>query len=566
MSESIQQIIAECAWDTTNFLIISGNVFDPFIYYSHLLPLVASVLIGYFIFFKNPRLLVNQILFVLTNLFALWVFFDLILWATDKPDYTIFFWSLVNLIEPFIYVFGVYFVQVFISGKDTSIKSKILLFIPILPVIVLAFTQLNLLGFNLSNCDREAIEGPLAHYIYILEVFYLVVIALNSLHALVGANLKNKAKSIQIILVTVSILCFFLAFSWGNIVGSLTDSWRVSQWGLFGMPIFIIALAYLIIKYNSFNIKVISTQILVTAFPIIVGSQYFLTESFGSRLITVITFFSSIFVGIFIVESVKKEIEARERIEKLAGDLKKANTRLLELDKQKSEFVSFATHQLRAPLTAMKGYASLIMEGEMGEISAQTKDAVGRIYDSSKTLTNVVDDYLNISRIELGTMKYNFEVLDLREMVGHVMGELKPNIEKSGLEFTFSTDPSGPAERFMVHADKDKFKQVIMNLIDNSIKYTPKGSIKVSINKNIADRKIVFSIKDTGVGIAPEVMPKLFAKFIRAENANKQNIYGTGLGLFVAKEIVTAHKGRLWAESEGEGKGSKFCLEMDMEV
>ena len=120
--------------------------------------------------------------------------------------------------------------------------------------------------------------------------------------------------------------------------------------------------------------------------------------------------------------------------------------------------------------------------------------------------------------------------------------------------------------RDRVNADIDKLKQVIENLIDNSIKYTPKGNIIVSLSKDINNRKVLFSVKDNGVGISNEVMPKLFSKFVRADNANKQNIYGTGLGLFIAKEITTAHKGKIWAESDGDGKGSTFFLELDMAV
>jgi signal transduction histidine kinase len=214
----------------------------------------------------------------------------------------------------------------------------------------------------------------------------------------------------------------------------------------------------------------------------------------------------------------------------------------------------------------MKGYTSLILEGDLGQLSAGLKDAITRIYDSSSTLTNIVDDYLNISRMELGTMKYSFEPINMKDVVEHVIAELKPNIENSGLAFTFMTVPKNPDERFMIHADRDKFKQVIANVIDNSIKYTPKGSLTMILSKDITTRKITFALKDTGVGISPEVMPKLFSKFVRADNASKQNIYGTGLGLFLAKEIVTAHKGRIWAESDGDGKGSTFFLEMDMEV
>jgi signal transduction histidine kinase len=298
----------------------------------------------------------------------------------------------------------------------------------------------------------------------------------------------------------------------------------------------------------------------------LIFSLFFVKDEDVFYIIVTVTILLAIIFGALLVRSVRREILQREKIEILAQDLTKANTRLLDLDKQKSEFVSFATHQLRAPLTAMKGYASLILEGEMGTVTSETKQAIGRIYDSSTTLASIVDDYLNISRIELGTMKYSFDVIDLKDMVDHVIGELMPNIEKKGLEFTFSTTPSTPDTRFMIHADKDKLKQVISNLIDNSVKYTPKGSVKVSLEKNIKSRKILFAIKDTGVGIAPAVMPKLFHKFVRANNANKQNIYGTGLGLYVALQIVNAHMGSLWAESAGDGKGSTFFLELDMEV
>ena len=261
-------------------------------------------------------------------------------------------------------------------------------------------------------------------------------------------------------------------------------------------------------------------------------------------------------VGIFLIRSVKKEVESRERIEKLAIDLQKANDRLKELDKQKSEFVSFATHQLRSPLTAMKGYASLILEGDYGQVSPQIKEVIERVYDSTKTLTNVVDDYLNISRIELGTMKYVMGSMDFKQLVNAVMAELKPNIDKAGLKISLNA----PLESYMISADPDKFKQVIMNVIDNSVKYTKQGLVDLSLEKK--DGRVLFKVSDTGIGMNPEIIPKLFDKFTRADNANEANIRGTGLGLYVAKQIVIAHDGRIWAESKGEGQGSQFYVEL----
>ncbi|MEK7560265.1 MAG: GAF domain-containing sensor histidine kinase [Patescibacteria group bacterium] len=234
-----------------------------------------------------------------------------------------------------------------------------------------------------------------------------------------------------------------------------------------------------------------------------------------------------------------------------------SNGKLQELDKQKTEFVSFASHQLRSPLTAMKGYASLILEGDYGPIADDLKKAAQIIFDSTKTLASVVDDYLNVSRIELGQMKYDFSTFDLKDLIQSVVDELKPNVEKAGLQLGFDFKPGVD---YGIKADKEKIKQVIGNIIDNSIKYTPKGRIDIGLE--ISNGKIRLSVKDTGIGISKDVIPKLFSKFSRATTANKTNMRGTGLGLFIAKEIVTAHKGKIWVNSEGDGEGSVFIVEI----
>lgn len=329
-----------------------------------------------------------------------------------------------------------------------------------------------------------------------------------------------------------------------------------------GFLFFLSFIAYSITKHHLFNIKVIATELITFALWMFILIRTIIADNTQDMIIEGSLLLLTIIVGIILIRSVLKEVSQREKIELLATDLQKANDRLTELDRQKSEFVSFATHQLRAPLTAMKGYASLIMEGDMGKITKETRDAVGRIFESSNTLTSIVDDYLNVTRIELGTMKYAFETLDLKTLIEDVIGELKPNIDKAtNVKFLFGAENAGTDYR--ITADRDKLKQVIANLIDNSIKYTPSGSIGVSLSFNRSKHKFVFMLKDTGIGIAPETVPLLFKKFTRAGNANKTNIKGTGLGLFVAKEIVTAHHGTIRAESMGEGKGSTFIVEFE---
>lgn len=390
-------------------------------------------------------------------------------------------------------------------------------------------------------------------YIYIGLIIYSLYLLIRTY----GKNPDTEKKG-QILYIIFGAL---LGFGGGLTNFPLWFGIPIPPYGNFLVVAFPLLLGYSVLKYKLFNAKTIATEILVFFLAIILLIQAIISQSLSEKLLRGGLFVVVSIVGYLLIKSVYREVEQREKIESLATNLEKANSRLQDLDKQKSEFVSFATHQLRAPLTAMKGYASLLIDGDMGKLPAEAKLGVGRIYESSSTLANIVDDYLNISRIELGTMKYTFETISLKDMVENVIAELKPNIEKSKLAFTFKAEDDKTG--YNIHADKDKLKQVIANLIDNSVKYTPSGSVKVTLSRDVAGRKIVFKLQDTGIGIDPQVLPLLFQKFTRANNANKVNIKGTGLGLFVAKEIVTAHKGVIRVESPGEGKGSTFIVELE---
>jgi len=304
------------------------------------------------------------------------------------------------------------------------------------------------------------------------------------------------------------------------------------------------------LKHKLFDIKVVATAVLAFVLSIVTFLEVVFSEDF-----TQIMFRSSVFIlvlvfSIFLLKSVRKEVALREKVEELAKSLEKANIRLKELDKLKSEFVSFATHQIRAPLTAIKGYTSLIQEGSYGDVSEEVKGAVDKISQASHSLVLVVEDYLNISRIEMGRMKYNFAITDFGKLIREIASELEPNVKNAGLELAVDIDDG---EEYKAKIDEGKMRQVIVNLIDNAIKYTKKGYIKVSLTKNEEKKKFLVTVSDTGVGITKETMPKLFSKFIRAKNANEVNIHGTGLGLYIAREMAQAHKGgKLWAESEGK--------------
>ena len=241
-----------------------------------------------------------------------------------------------------------------------------------------------------------------------------------------------------------------------------------------------------------------------------------------------------------------------EQLEHSNLGLADLNGKLKGLDKLKTEFLSLASHQLRSPLTAIKGYASMLTEGSFGKMDEKQDVAVKRIYTSAQGLVSIVEDLLNVSKIEQGGMKYEFMTTELSKSVTDLYNEMKIPAESKGLELTLDIPPY---EKFIVNADPTKLKQVFLNLTDNSIKYTPKGFVKLSLRHEGSN--IVFAVSDNGVGISPETMGKLFGKFNRGEGG-KLNTGGSGLGLYLAREIARVHKGDIVIESEGLGKGSTF--------
>ena len=545
----IQELITACEWAPSTFLIFSENVFDPFIYYSHITPLLLSLFIGLFVLWQNPKQLTNRILFAATTLFSAWVFFDLILWASEKPEHIMFFWSLLVLIEPFIYAAMLYFVQVFVTGNDTSLKNKLFIVLPLLPTALLWSTSYSLYGFNLSNCDREAVEGPLALYGYAVEVFYVLWIAVFSMERI--RKTVDRTVRRQMELAAIGVLLFLLTFAWGNIVGSFSDDWRVPQWGLFGMPIFLAFLSYLVVKYQALSIKVLGAQVLVAALVALIGSELLFVRSYGNRVLVTITLGLAVVFGFFLVKSVKREVRQRELIQKQEQELEVVN-------KQQENLLHFISHEIKGYLTKSEAGFAAIAEGDYGAIPEQLKTmATSALSDVRKGVKTVME-ILDSSNMKKGTVDYKMQTFDFRTAVKEIVEHLKREADKKGLTMDISIAREG---EYRLTGDEGKLRQhVIRNLVDNAIKYTPKGHIEVHLSDG--DGKIHFSVKDNGVGITPEDMKNLFTEGGHGKDSIKINVHSTGYGLFIAKQVVDMHGGKIWAESEGEGKGSRFVVEL----
>ncbi len=225
-----------------------------------------------------------------------------------------------------------------------------------------------------------------------------------------------------------------------------------------------------------------------------------------------------------------------------------------EVDEMKDEFISMASHELRTPVTGIKGYSSMIMDGSFGLISDQIKNAVTIINASSNRLVTLVDDLLNVSRIEQGRMQTALKPLNIYGIIDEVVKELEVQADQKKLKLIYAPTTT---DLPLISADSDHLKQVLINLIGNSIKYTESGKVEVLVEQ--ADKKLLIKIKDTGLGMSAEARARLFQKFYRVQTEKTKKIIGTGLGLWITKQLVELMKGTIEVESM-EDVGSQFII------
>jgi signal transduction histidine kinase len=257
--------------------------------------------------------------------------------------------------------------------------------------------------------------------------------------------------------------------------------------------------------------------------------------------------------------SLVNQLLQRERLlETISTQLRVANDQLKTFDKLKNEFVSVASHELRTPMTSIKSYLWMALNGKGGELNEKQRYYVERGYNSVVRLVRLVNDMLNISRIESGHITIEFQAVNLNALAQEIVDEVIPHATDQGVSIVVHKVPSLPP----VLADPDKIKEVLFNLIGNSVKFTPKGG-KVFINFSMKDTMVKTIVTDTGAGIAPEDMGKLFQKFGLVPGSyvtNQTTAEGTGLGLYICRSIIELHHGEIKAESSGIGKGATFSF------
>lgn len=514
--------------------------------------------LGFTIYFSNWKSITNKTFVLMAISVFFWSIFNYLSYQVRSSEMALWFLRA----EIYFAVWHAFFnFQLFyVFPKENVEFSKTYKYF-LLPVVVFVGTlNFSPLVFervaSLTSTGRinEVTNGPGIAVFSGLVLFLLISALFQIVKKIIKApNAEKKPLWLMLIgaMATISLLIIF-----NLLLPAFFNNSRFISWGALFMLPFVLFSSYAIARHHLLNIKLLSTGILIFILAISSLFEIFLSQDWFAMALRFGIFLAVFTVGILLIKSVFNEVRQKERLEILDKELREANVKLQALDKARAEFITIASHQLRTPPTTIKWHLSSLLNGDYGKINKEQLPILEKTNRTNNSLISLIDDMLNVSRIERGKMEFLFEQANLLDLAKITFEQLEPIAKDKGLKLIFEAPKTKPP---LLMADKEKIRQVMNNLIDNAIKYTKQGEI--TVNLTFTKQNITFAVADTGRGVSAEEKTSIFEKFSRGKESIQQSA-GLGLGLYVAKIIIEQHKGKLWVESQGLNAGSTFIFNL----
>lgn len=507
---------------------------------------LISVFLGFLVYFKDKRNLINRYFLTISLLSAVWIgsaflseFFPL-----TNPSLAIFLSKITYGAVIWWVIFLLFFALIF-PQKKKVISSKffggLFIFLGFILSGLILFTSLLVEGMEIQPWGFDVVYGKIFPIFATFATFLIIAALINFIESYI--RIKGFQRE-QLKYFFLGFGIFLIALIFFNVVLlTFTGIEKYYRFGNYSAIFFLGFTAYAIVARQLFDIRVILSEILVGVIAIILFIQMMTADILWLKILNGSVFILFCVFGYLLIKATIREIEMRREVERLSN--------------AKSEFISIASHQLRTPLAAVKGYISMVLEGSYGKLNERAKRPMENVYQSNERLIKLVNDLLNLSRLDAGKIKFEPKPTSLEEMVKGIVEELRITIENKGLYIKMKW-PELPLPEVMV--DRDHIRQVIINIIDNAIRYTEKGGVTVKFQ--ITNSKLQIIIADTGEGMTKEEISHLFESFSRGTAGTRFWTEGAGLGLYIARKFIDMHKGRIFAESKGKGKGSTFYIEI----
>jgi len=511
--------------------------------YSHIPTALIAIAVGIYILRKNKNIEAKIFLF-LAIVFFVFSLGDLAEWfAFLGRNIVMIARIILEIVDPLIFILSSYFLYIIVKKRDVKFVYKIIWLLLIFPILFMIIFDSNHTGYNWAICEVK--ENPLlTSYEFYIDLFYVATATIFAVKEIIKSRFSR-----QIILITTAVGLFisiFFAMEYvftGYIFGSAFD-YNYFVYAFFGMPILIAILMFMIVKYKTFNIKLIGAQALVWSSIILIGSQFFyLTgSSLVVKILTGITLVITCVLGYNLVRGVKKEVVLNEK-------LNVANT-------GQKNLIHIMNHQIKGYLGINRNIFAELLTDDYGKVPEEAKDLIMKGKENSEGGVEYVTGILRGDSAESGSLTFDMKPVDFKEIVSGVVEKIKGAIEKKGLKLT--VDIANGA--YNILGDSIQLGEAVRNLIENSMHYTPSGEISIRLKQ--AGGKVLLSVKDTGVGIKKEDKDKLFKAGGVGSESIKINVNSSGYGLAFVKGVIEKHKGKVWFESAGAGKGSTFFVEL----
>lgn len=521
---------------------------------------MLNFILGFYVFLNNPKKPINVSFGLSTFLIGLWVFLN----------YFFLKYASINVLRaiyalaPFIIISIAWWILI-LKNKITDKKYLNL------NIVLIGISSIFAMLMFISPKMIEYVNGPFDYktgtYFDIFTAYILILFLGFAIYFIFQYKKADRIFKDQIKLIFIGIITTVLIAA---VVGFILPSFGVTKFNFLDSPssIFFILLSfYSIIKYKFLNIKVIGIEVFATflAFLSFVGllNSIDLSDFILNLILFLITlFFAGLLIRSVFTEKKRMELveDLNKKLNKSALDLKKKALHLSKLLKMRTEFLDTASHQLKTPISVIRGTLSMFEEGSMDKLP---KEQQMKFFHSmsmkADKLNAIISDILRASELDTDEFKIDYATAkpeNVEEMVKSIIEQLQPQIDEKKLEVKLEVEKNIP----LIMTSGEFLEQAIYNLVDNAIKYTPQGYVKIFLLKD--NNNLIIKVQDNGIGIPEIELKKIFDKFARGSNAVDVYANGTGLGLFIVKRIVEAHQGGKVSVESKEGKGTTFTISL----
>ena len=508
---------------------------------------VANLLYGFIVWERGKKLSANQTFFLFAVTVALWSFAMVLFRSAETTREAILLARLLYVAAAAIPVAFVYFALTFEATRSYSRLLEALVALPMFFVMWMAFTP----GVLISDVILRPSEEPFIVFVFGFHIVYFLYVAVYALAVFI-VLLVRRVQSSGTTKIRLSYILVGTSLPWivsiaTNVVLLMFGNFDYNWFGQISTFFSTSIITYGIFRSRLFDVRIVATELLVFTLWVVLFTQIVLSDSSGTIITNVIILALLVIAGLLLVRSVYREIEQREMIEIQGKELGVAN-------QQQESLLHFISHEIKGYLTKNEAAFAAIAAGDFGPVTDGLKSMSSSALSDTRKGVATVMDILDASNLKKGMVSYSKQRFDLSTSLSDVVADFEQTASEKGLQLLSKIQPG-----VSLVGDEGKIRRhVLRNLVDNSIKYTPSGAVSVSLSSGTALR---ITVEDTGVGITHEDMAHLFTEGGHGKESIKINVHSTGYGLFIAKQVVEAHSGRIWAESEGKSKGSRFIVE-----